>query len=150
MTMIGARLVGPACSPRLGAAVVVVGRLAEWWSVGGNDGLPVAERERIRWVRDPRLRRRPGDDRAGHVAVRDGPPVERGSLAGLRDPGCPGWISLLVRVVDLAALRAFTFSEPAEVFTRSPGLWVTGLGLLMLTRAAYEAFREPPTAEGPA
>jgi hypothetical protein len=55
-----------------------------------------------------------------------------------------GWIAFVVRVVDLLALRAFQFDQPTDVFTRGPGLWVTGIGLVMLTRAAYDIFREPP------
>ena len=34
--------------------------------------------------------------------------------------------------------------ERTAHFTRGPGLWVVGIGLVMLTRAAYEVFREPP------
>ena len=38
---------------------------------------------------------------------------------------------------------AFRFTEPAQVFTNGPGLWVAGIGLAMLSRAAYQMTREP-------
>ena len=33
--------------------------------------------------------------------------------------------------------------EPIEVFTNGPGLWVAGIGLTILSRAAYQMTREP-------
>jgi hypothetical protein len=54
-----------------------------------------------------------------------------------------GWLALIVRIIDLAILRALSFHQPAEVFTNGPGLWVTGIGLVMLARAAYDIYREP-------
>ena len=128
----------------LGAAVVVAGCLPRWWSVGGQDGLPalsgngfdgfgilvfVVGLATIALVTLPYATDRPvGADRWPAYTI----------LAST------GGIALLVRIVDLAALRAFTFEAPIEAFTRGPGLWVTGIGLLMLARAAYDIFREPP------
>ena len=128
-----------------GAAVIVVGCLVRWWTVGGCDGcLPessgnafdgmgiivfVVALATIALVTLPYATDRPvGIDRWPAYAL----------LAGL------GWLALAIVVIDLAVIHAFAFSEPADVFTKGPGLWVTGLGLLMLTRAAYEAYREPP------
>jgi hypothetical protein len=54
-----------------------------------------------------------------------------------------GWIGLGWRVVDLLGLGAFRFTEPAQVFTNGPGLWLTGLGLGILSRAVYRMTREP-------
>ena len=128
----------------LGAVVVVAGCLPRWWSVGGQDGLPetswyafdgfgivvfVVGLATIALVTLPYATDRPvGADRWPAYSV----------LAAT------GGIAFVVRIVDLAGLRAFTFAEPIEVLTRGPGLWVTGIGLLMLARAAYDVFREPP------
>ena len=38
---------------------------------------------------------------------------------------------------------AFSFDQPTEIFTDLPGLWITGLGLVILSRAAYQMTREP-------
>jgi hypothetical protein len=128
----------------LAAAVILVGCLLPWWSVGGTEGLPplggnafegfgllvfVVALATIALVTLPYARERPvGADRWPAYAI----------LAAT------GWVAFGVRLVDLVALRAFQFDQPTDVFTRGPGLWVTGIGLIMLARAAYDIFREPP------
>jgi hypothetical protein len=54
-----------------------------------------------------------------------------------------GWIGLAWRVIDLVSLGAFRFTEPAQVLTNGPGLWLTGIGLAILSRAAFIMTREP-------
>ncbi|HEX5591626.1 MAG TPA: hypothetical protein VFX65_15135 [Candidatus Limnocylindrales bacterium] len=128
----------------LAAVVIVAGCLLPWWSVGGTEGLPrlggnafdgfglvvfIVGLATIALVTLPYARERPvGADRWPAYAI----------LAGA------GWIALGLRILQLLDLRAFQFDQPAEVFTRGPGLWVAGLGLVMLARAAYDIFREPP------
>jgi hypothetical protein len=53
------------------------------------------------------------------------------------------WVGFAYRIVELAALPAFSFGEPADIVTRIPGLWLVGIGLVILTRAAYEMLQEP-------
>jgi hypothetical protein len=53
-----------------------------------------------------------------------------------------GWLGLGWRVVDLAILGAFQFSTPAQVFTNGPGLWLAGVGLVIISRAAWTMTRE--------
>lgn len=55
-----------------------------------------------------------------------------------------GWIGLGWQVVQLAFIGAFQFEQPAQVFTNGPGLWLAGLGLVVLSRAVYEMASEPP------
>lgn len=128
----------------LAAVVILVGCLLPWWSVGGTEGLPplggnafegfgllvfVVALATLALVTLPYARERPvGADRWPAYAI----------LAAT------GWLAFIVRVVDLMALRAFQFDQPTDVFTRGPGLWVTGIGLVMLARAAYDISREPP------
>jgi hypothetical protein len=54
-----------------------------------------------------------------------------------------GWLGLAWRVIDLLLSEAFQFSEPIQVFTNGPGLWIAGLGLAVLSRAVYRMTREP-------
>jgi hypothetical protein len=54
-----------------------------------------------------------------------------------------GWLGLAWRVLDLLLTGAFTFTEPVQVFTNGPGLWIAGLGLAILSRAVYRMTREP-------
>jgi len=128
----------------LAALVIAAGCLLPWWSVGGTEGLPalggnafdgfgivvfVVALATIALVTLPYARERPvGADRWPAYAI----------LAAA------GWIGFGLRIVDLLALRAFLFDQPTDVITRGPGLWVVGIGLVMLSRAAYDVFREPP------
>jgi hypothetical protein len=54
-----------------------------------------------------------------------------------------GWVAFAWRLVQLLGLGAFRFTEPAQVFTNGPGLWIVGLGLGVLSRAVWRMTREP-------
>ena len=128
----------------LAAVVIVAGCLLPWWAVGGSEGLPpiggnafegfglvvfVVALATVALVTLPYARERPvGADRWPAYAI----------LAAA------GWIAFAIRLLDLVALRAFQFDQPTDVLTRGPGLWITGIGLVMLARSAYDIYREPP------
>ena len=54
-----------------------------------------------------------------------------------------GWLGFVYRIVELAAIPAFRFAEPADIVIRIPGLWLAGIGLAILSRAVYEMIQEP-------
>ena len=54
-----------------------------------------------------------------------------------------GWIGLGISLIQLMTAGAFSFSEPAQVVTNGPGLWLAGIGLIVLSRATYDMAREP-------
>jgi hypothetical protein len=54
-----------------------------------------------------------------------------------------GWIGLAISLIQLMTAGAFSFSEPAQVFTNGPGLWLAAIGLIVLSRATYDMAREP-------
>jgi hypothetical protein len=54
-----------------------------------------------------------------------------------------GWIGLAWQVLQLTLIGAFQFNEPAEVLTNGPGVWLAGVGLVVLSRAVYEMASEP-------
>ena len=58
-----------------------------------------------------------------------------------------GWIGFGIRVVALFLDGAFTFTEPTQVLTNGPGLWMTILGLALLSRATYAWPANRPTAD---
>jgi hypothetical protein len=64
------------------------------------------------------------------------------SLVVVRDPRVAGWIGFAWRVVELLLAGAFQFSTPAEVLTNGPGLWISAIGLAILSRATYVMTRE--------
>ncbi len=54
-----------------------------------------------------------------------------------------GWVGLGISFIQLLSRGAFVFSEPAQVITNGPGLWLSALGLIVLSRATYDMAREP-------
>jgi len=127
----------------LAAVVIVAGCLLPWWSVGGTEGLPaiggnafdgfgilvfVVALATIALVTLPYATDRP-------VRADRWPAYAILALAG--------WIGFGLRILDLLALRAFLFDQPTDVFTRGPGLWLTGIGLAILSRAAYDLWLAP-------
>ena len=54
-----------------------------------------------------------------------------------------GWLAFAYRILELGSIKAFSFGEPADVITNIPGLWLSGIGLLILARATYQMLGEP-------
>lgn len=127
----------------IGAIVALAGCFLPWWTVGGDNGLPVltgtgfesmgilvfgSAIATLALVTLPYASERPV-------------PADRWSSYAII--AAVGWLGFGYRVVDLAAMRALSFSEPADVVLRIPGLWLAGIGLAILARAAYEMLQEP-------
>jgi hypothetical protein len=128
----------------LGALVVLGGCVLPWWTVGGGpdeitrlsgnafDSLGivvfVAALATIALVTLPYATDRPvGADRwTSYTAI-----------VGI------AWLAFGYRIVDLAFASALQFDAPLDVAARIPGLWVTGIGLGLISRAAYDMAREP-------
>jgi hypothetical protein len=127
----------------IGALVVLGGCFLPWWTRGGTEGLPVlsgtafeslgilvfaAAIATLALVTLPYASERPvSADRWTTYAL----------IAGA------GWLGFAYRIFELASARAFSFAEPAEIVTRIPGLWLSGIGLVILARATYEMVGEP-------
>jgi hypothetical protein len=128
----------------LATPLLVIGCVLPWWQVGGTPGIPVET----------------GNGLAGSailvfmVGIASLALVALPYAAGDRPVGLDRWLSFAIlavagwvgfawRIVDLSIIGAFQFAEPTEVFTNGPGLWLAGLGLVVLSRAVYEMAREP-------
>ncbi|NJD27119.1 MAG: hypothetical protein FIA92_02340 [Chloroflexi bacterium] len=127
----------------IGAIVTLVGSFLPWWTVGGREGLPVLSGNGLEaagiivfgvaiatlaLVTLPYASERPVSlDRWLSYAA----------LAGL------GTVAFAYRLFDLAMMGVFRFAEPADVIVRIPGLWLAGIGLSILARAAYDMLGEP-------
>jgi hypothetical protein len=128
----------------LGGVIIVAGSILPWWRVGGDPGLPAVSGNGLEGVGIIVFL-------VGVVtlalvalpyAVGDRPTaVDRALVYGLL--AIVGWAAFAWRFVELLMAGAFQFSEPTDVFTNGPGLWVSGLGLAILSRAVYRMTREP-------
>jgi hypothetical protein len=123
--------------------LIVIGPILQWWQVGGTPGIPTESGNGL-----------PG---VGIVIFLVG--IATVALlalpyaAGDRPTGLDrwlsfallavaGWLAFAWRLIELAMLGAFQFSEPSQVITHSLGIWVTGIGLAVLARAAWTMSRE--------
>jgi hypothetical protein len=123
--------------------LIVLGCALPWWKVGGTPGIPVQS----------------GNGLAGTgilvflVGLATMALVALPYAAGDRPVGLDRWLSYAIlavagwigfgwRVVELALIGVFQFKNPADVLTNGPGLWIAGLGLVVLSRAAYTMTRE--------
>jgi len=128
----------------LGAVLLVVGCVLPWWQLGGASGIPAIGGN--------------GFEGAGIIVFLVGIAtlalVALPYAVGDRPVGIDrwlsyllltalGWIGLGIRLVGLLIDGAFHFTEPAQVFTNGPGLWLVIIGLILLSRATYDMAREP-------
>jgi hypothetical protein len=123
----------------IAAVIIVIGCLLPWWQVGGGTGeMPLFSENgfvgsgilvfftalaTIALFTLPYATDRPvAIDRAvSYIAL-----------------AVVGWIGLAIRLVTLASVNV-----DAILPQRAPGLWLAALGLITLSRAAYEIAREP-------
>jgi len=127
----------------LAGLAIVVGCILPWWQLGGTPGITPTSGN--------------GLEGAGIVVFLCGivtlALVALPYAAGDRPLGVDrwlsfaflavaGWLAFGLRLVVLISISAFHYTEPAQIFTSSPGLWLTWIGLIMLARAAYTMSRE--------
>jgi hypothetical protein len=124
--------------------LIVVGSVLQWWRLGGETGISPISGNAF--------------EGAGIVVFLVGVAtlalVALPYAVGDRPTGfdrwlsyailaVAGWVALAVRIAQLLALDVFRFTEPVQVFTNGPGLWIVALGLAILSRAVYRMTREP-------
>ncbi|HEY6014712.1 MAG TPA: hypothetical protein VIU37_11915 [Candidatus Limnocylindrales bacterium] len=124
--------------------LIVPGCVLQWWQVGGTPGVTPLS----------------GNGLAGSgivvflVGIATLALVALPYAAGDRPVGldrwltfaillAAGWIGFAWRLVELGLSDAFQFAEPADVVTHGPGIWIAGLGLIVLSRAVLEMAAEP-------
>lgn len=127
----------------LGAIVALIGCFLPWWTVGGVDELPtqsgnafdsfgilvfIASIATLALVTLPYASERPVS-------------ADRWQTYALF--AAAGWLGFVGRIVDLGLSQAFAFRQPIDALARIPGLWVAGIGLVILARAIFVMTREP-------
>ena len=124
--------------------LIVLGCVLQWWQVGGTPGItPLSGNG---FAGSSILVFLTGIATLGLVAL----PYAAGDRPLALDRwltfailGAVGWIGFALRLADLALNNAFQFAEPADVLTHGPGIWASGLGLVVLSRAVIEMAAEP-------
>ena len=144
MTMHRRPLGGGRTLAAIAGVLIVVGSILPWWRLGGASGIPAVGGNAFEGsgiivflvgVATIALVALP-------YAVGDRPTgIDRAISYGLL--AIVGWLGFGWRVLDLLLTGAFRFTEPTQVFTNGPGLWIAGLGLAILSRAVYRMTREP-------
>jgi hypothetical protein len=124
--------------------IIVLGCVLPWWQVGGTPGIPMQAGNGfagsgivVFLVGIAALALLALPYAAGDRQVALDRPLSFALLA------LAGWIAFAWRILDLALIGAFQFSQPAQLVTNGPGLWVTALGLGVLARGAYLMTSEP-------
>ena len=144
MTMHRRPLGGGRTLAAIGGVLIIVGSILPWWRVGGDTGIPPLSGNAF--------------DGSGIIVFLVGVAtlalVALPYAVGDRPTGLDrtisfallavvGWLGLAWRVIDLFLSGAFQFTDPVQVFTNGPGLWIAALGLAVLSRAVYRMTREP-------
>lgn len=128
----------------IGGILIVAACVLQWWQVGGTPGIPQHSENGL-----------PGSGivvfLVGIVALAlvalpyaagDRPvSLDRWLTFGILTAA--GWIGFGWKLVNLALIGAFQFDEASDVLTHGPGIWIGGLGLLVLSRAVIEMAAEP-------
>jgi hypothetical protein len=123
--------------------LLVVGCVLPWWQVGGTPGIPVESGNGL--AGSGILVFLVGVAVIGLVALpyaAGDRPVSLDRWLSFAILAAAGWIGFGWRVIELAMAGAFQFREPADVLTNGPGIWLAGIGLVVLSRAAYLMSRE--------
>jgi hypothetical protein len=128
----------------IGGVLIVVGSVLPWWHLGGDTGIPAVSGNAF--------------EGSGIIVFLTGlvtlALVALPYALGDRPTGVDRWLSYAIlavvgwlgfgwRVLDLLLSGAFRFTQPTQVFTNGPGLWLAAIGLAILARAVYEMSREP-------
>jgi hypothetical protein len=123
----------------VGALILLVGCLLPWWRLGGVDGIPPIGGNAF--------------EASGIVVFLVGPAtlalLTLPYAVGDRPVGIDRWLAYLILVLAgwlAIGLRILDFAvaEPqAIVPDRAPGLWLSVLGLVVLSRAVYDMAHEP-------
>lgn len=121
----------------LASVLVLLACLLPWWRFGGGDGLPTTTGNAFEgsgiivfFVALAVIALLALPYAAGDVPVGLDRPLSFVILTIV------AWLGLAFRAFDLWSLGAIGLPD------RSPGLWLAGLGLLILSRAVYDISRE--------
>jgi len=127
----------------IGALIALAGCFLPWWTLGGNEGLPVYSGTAFESLGILVFAAAIATLALVTLPFASERPVSADRWTSYALITAAGWIGFAYRVAELASSRAFSFPQPADIVTRSPGLWLALIGLVILARATYEMLQEP-------
>jgi hypothetical protein len=127
----------------IGALVALGGCFLPWWTLGGNEGLPVYSGTAFESLGILVFAAAIATLALVTLPYASERPVSADRWTSYALITAAGWIGFGYRIAELASSRAFSFPEPADIVTRIPGLWLALIGLVILARATYEMLHEP-------
>ena len=127
----------------IGALVTLVGCFLPWWSRGGGIGLPELSGTAFEGMGIVVFAAAIATLALVTLPYASERPVSADRWTSYALITTVAWVGFAYRIVELASLGAFSFPEPADIVLSMPGLWLVGIGLAILTRAAYEMLQEP-------
>lgn len=122
----------------LAAVVIVVGCFLPWWQVGGGSGLPQMSGNAFSGGGILVLLAALGTIALVTLPYATDRPIAIDRTLAYAALAFAGWIGMGLRVLDLASVNV-----QAMFPDRGPGLWLAGLGLIVLSRATYEMAQDP-------
>lgn len=127
----------------IGALIALAGCFLPWWTLGGNEGLPVLSGTAFEGLGILVFAAAIATLALVTLPYASERPVSADRWTSYALISAAGWIGFAFRVFELATSRALSFAEPADIVTRIPGLWLSLIGLIILARATYEMLHEP-------
>lgn len=127
----------------IGALIALAGCFLPWWTRGGSDGLPPLSGTAFEGMGILVFAATIATLALVTLPYASERPVSADRWTSYALIAAAGWLGFVYRVIELAGLGAFSFSEPADIVTRIPGLWLSLIGLVILARATYEMLQEP-------
>ncbi len=127
----------------IGAVIVLIGCFLPWYTVGGAPGLPVLSGNAFESLGIVVFVAAIATLALVTLPYASERPVTADRWSSYAIIVTAGWLAFASRVFSLASIGALSISEPADVVTRIPGLWLTGIGLVIVARATFEMLQEP-------
>jgi hypothetical protein len=126
----------------IGALVILAGCFLPWWTVG-FDGLPSISGNAFDSLGILVFGAAIATLALVTLPYASERPVQADRWTSYAIIAAAGWLGFAYRVIELGTQKMLQFREPADVLTRIPGLWLAGIGLIILARATYEMLQEP-------
>lgn len=127
----------------IGALLMLGGCFLPWWTRGGDEGLPVLSGTAFEGMGILVFAAAIATLALVTLPYASERPVSADRWTSFAIIAAVGWVGFAYRLIELVSIQSFSFDEPIDIVVDIPGLWLAGIGLIVLTRATYEMLQEP-------